>query len=81
MNTDDVLTHSSGVEKAKEERDGWMDLTDTAGFLDGKHRGHRGAEEGGPVWAARQRATTIVKEEGKEGLWRGGSSEGGSFLS
>lgn len=36
MNTDDVLTHSLGVEKAKEERDGWMDLTDTAGFLDSK---------------------------------------------
>lgn len=36
MNTEDVLTQSSGVEKAAEERDGWMDLTDTAGFLDGK---------------------------------------------
>lgn len=36
MNTDDILTHSPGVEKSREERDGWMDLTDTAGFLDDK---------------------------------------------
>lgn len=33
MNTDDVLTHHLGEEKAKEERGGWMDLTDTAGFF------------------------------------------------
>lgn len=64
MNTDDVLTHSSGVEKAKGgvsradgfNRHGWFFWT-----ANWEWRG------GGAVWAARQRATTIVKEEGKRG--------------
>lgn len=80
MNTDDVLTHSSGGEKAKEEQDRRMDLTDAPVFCgrqmeSGGWRGRGGAM--GAVWTARQRATTIVKEEGEGG--EGDSGEGEVF--
>lgn len=79
MNTDDVLTHSSGVEKAK----GGASRADGFNRHDcffGRQMGSGERAWGGAMWAARQRATTIVKEEGKRGA-RGceGSSQGEVF--